>query len=171
MHNLMLTEHIQKKVWWKWAILNKSWKQSPQNNGCKVTYPTPISKTFQVRWIRHVGHYWRSKDKLINDILIWTSTHERASVGWPAWTYLHQLHMNTASNLEDPLWVMDEERASLGKLYYQYNLMMIKFNISSAFYWFILTKNKNLYSLHDVLNEKIWTVFKGTDGYVHTKVQ
>ena len=38
-------------------------------------YLPPISQTIQVRQTRHAEHYWRSKDKLINDALSWTSTH------------------------------------------------------------------------------------------------
>ena len=31
----------------------------------------PITKTIQVRRTRHSGHYWRSKDELISDIVLW----------------------------------------------------------------------------------------------------
>ena len=34
--------------------------------------PAPITKTIQVRWTRHAGHYWRSRDVLISDVLLWT---------------------------------------------------------------------------------------------------
>ena len=34
----------------------------------------PIMKTIQVRWTRHAGHCWRSKDELISDVLLWTPT-------------------------------------------------------------------------------------------------
>ena len=29
----------------------------------------PISKMIQIRWTRHAGHCWRSKDELIGDVL------------------------------------------------------------------------------------------------------
>ena len=32
----------------------------------------PISKTIQVRRTRHAGQYWRSRDELIRDVLLWT---------------------------------------------------------------------------------------------------
>ena len=38
----------------------------------------PITKTTQVRRTRHAGHCWRSRDKLIRDVLLWTPTHGRA---------------------------------------------------------------------------------------------
>ena len=34
------------------------------------------------------GQCWRSKDELISDVLLWTPTHGRTSVGRPARTYI-----------------------------------------------------------------------------------
>ena len=80
----MLTVHIEKKLdencsRMLQAILNKSWKQHPTKQQLYGHLP-PISKTIQIRWTRYVGHYWRSKDKLMSDIL---SSHRHASVFWP----------------------------------------------------------------------------------------
>ena len=33
-----------------------------------------ILKTIQVRWTRYAGHSWRSKDKLVSNILLWPPT-------------------------------------------------------------------------------------------------
>ena len=38
-------------------------------------YLPPITKTIQIRQTRHVGHCWRSRDKLISYVLSWTSSH------------------------------------------------------------------------------------------------
>ena len=38
----------------------------------------PITKTIKVRRTRHAGHYWRSRDELISDVLLWTPTYGRA---------------------------------------------------------------------------------------------
>ena len=46
-----------------------------------------ISKPNQVRQTRHPGHCGKSKDELICDVLLWTPTQVRASVGRPARTY------------------------------------------------------------------------------------
>ena len=54
-----------------------------------------------MRQTRHVGHCWRSKEKLIRDVLQWTPTRGRVSVGRPARTYLHQLCADTGHGLED----------------------------------------------------------------------
>ena len=67
------------------AVLNKSWKQNPTKQQLYGHLP-PISQTIQVRWVRHIGHCWRSKDKLISDILLWTPTHGQTSIGQSAGT-------------------------------------------------------------------------------------
>ena len=59
------------------AILNKSWWQHPTRHKLYGHLP-PITKTIQVRQTRYAGHCWRSKDKLISDVLLWTPTHGHA---------------------------------------------------------------------------------------------
>ena len=61
----------------------------------------PITKTIQVRWTRHAGHCWRSRDKLISDVLLWTPTYGRARVGRPVWTYIQQLCEDMGCSPED----------------------------------------------------------------------
>ena len=70
-----------------WAILNKSWKQHPTK---QQLYLAPISKTIQIRWTRHAGNSWRSKGKLIGDILQGTPSHRWAGVACLARTSLQQ---------------------------------------------------------------------------------
>ena len=53
------------------AILNKSWRQHPTKHQLYGHMP-PITKNIQVRRTRHAGHYWRSRDELISDVLQWT---------------------------------------------------------------------------------------------------
>ena len=72
------------------AILNKSWWQHPTRHQLYSHLP-PIMKTIQVRRTRHAGHCWRSRDKLISDVLLWTPTYGRAKAGRPARTYIQQL--------------------------------------------------------------------------------
>ena len=59
-----------------WAILNMFWQQQPKRHQLYGHLP-PIMKTIQVRQTRHAGHCWRSRDKLISDVLLWTPTY-----GW-----------------------------------------------------------------------------------------
>ena len=62
------------------AILNKSWKQHPTKQQLYGLLP-PITKTIQVRWTRHAGHCYRSREELISDVLLWTPSHGQAKSG------------------------------------------------------------------------------------------
>ena len=80
------------------AILNKSWRQHP-------------TATIQVRRTRHAGYYWRSRDELISDVLLWTPTYGRAKAGRPARTYIKQLYEDTECSPEDlPEAMNDREK-------------------------------------------------------------
>ena len=77
-----LTKRLKKKVDGNYtrmlkAILNKSWSQHPTRHQLYGHLP-PITKTIQVRRIRHVGHGWKSKDELISDVLLWTTAYGQA---------------------------------------------------------------------------------------------
>ena len=61
----------------------------------------PITKTTQVRWTRHAGHCWRSRDELISDVLQWAPTYGRAKAGRSARTYIQQLCEDTGCSPED----------------------------------------------------------------------
>ena len=89
------------------AILNKSWRQYPTKQQLYSHQP-PIMKTIQVRWSRYAEHYWRSKDKLISDILLWTPSYGWAKAGQLARTYIQQLCADTGYSLEDQPRVMDD---------------------------------------------------------------
>ena len=54
------------------AILNKSWRQHPTKQQLYGHLPL-IRKTIKIRQTRHAGHCWRSRDKLVRDVLLWTS--------------------------------------------------------------------------------------------------
>ena len=49
----------------------------------------PPSSRLRPNQTRHVGCCWRNKDEITFDDLLWTPTYGRASVGWPAGTYIH----------------------------------------------------------------------------------
>ena len=92
------------------AVLNKSWRQHPTRHQLYGHLP-PITKTIQVRRTRHAGHCWRSKDELISDVLLWTSTYGCAKAGRPARTYIQQLCEDTGCNSEDlPEAMNDREK-------------------------------------------------------------
>ena len=71
-----LTKRLEKKLDGNYtrmlrAILNRSWQQHPTRRQLYGPLP-PITKTIQARRTRHAGHYWRSKDKIVSDVLLWT---------------------------------------------------------------------------------------------------
>ena len=71
----------------------------------------PITKTIQVRRTRHAGHCWRTRDDLINNVLLWTPTYGRAKVGRPARIYIQQLCEDTGCSPEDlPEGMNDREK-------------------------------------------------------------
>ena len=111
----MLTKRLEKKLDGNYirmlrAILNKSWKQHPTKHQLYGHLP-PITKTIQVRQTRHAGHCWRSRDKLISDLLLWTPTYSQAKAGRPAWTYIQQLCEDTGCSPEDlPKAMNDREK-------------------------------------------------------------
>ena len=82
------------------VVLNKSWKQHLTKQKMYGHLP-PISRTIHVRWTRYAGYCWGNKNKLINDVLLWTPIYERASVGRLSTFYIHQLCSDTECSLED----------------------------------------------------------------------
>ena len=100
-----LTKSLEKKLDSNYtrmlqAILNKSWRQHPTKHQLYSHLP-PITKTIQVRWTRHAEYCWRSRDKLISDVLLWTPTYGWAKAGRPARTYIQQLCEDTRGSPED----------------------------------------------------------------------
>ena len=91
------------------AILNKSLRQHHIKQHL-YGHLTPISKTIKVKWIRHAGHCWRSRDELISDVLLWSPSHCRAKAERPAPTYTQQLWADTGcSSADQPEAVNDRE--------------------------------------------------------------
>ena len=89
------------------AILNKSWRQHPTKHQLYSHLPL-ITKTIKIKWTRHAGHCWRSRNKLISDVLLWTPSHGWAKAGRPAWTYMQQLCANMGCSPEDLPQTMDD---------------------------------------------------------------
>ena len=99
-----LTKRLEKKLDGNYtrmlrAILNKSWQQHPTRHQLYGHLP-PITKTIQVRRTRHAGHWWRSRDELISDVLLWTPAYGRSKAGRPARTFIQQLCEDTGCGPE-----------------------------------------------------------------------
>ena len=124
-----LTKRLEKKLDGNYtmlrAILNKSWRQHPTRRQLYGHLP-PITKTIQVRRARHAGHYWRSKDKLVSNVLQWTPTYGQAKAGRPARTYIQQLCEDTGCNPEDLPEVMnDRDIRGQGYPCWRHDMMMM----------------------------------------------
>ena len=107
-----LTKRMKKKLDGNYtrmlrAILNKSWRQLPTKQQLYGHLP-PIRKTIKIWWTRHAGHCWGSRDELISDVLLWTSSHGWAKPGRPTWTYIQQLCADTGCSPEDLPEAMDD---------------------------------------------------------------
>ena len=111
----MLTKWLEKKIDGNYpkmlqAILNKSWRQHPTKHQLYGHLPL-IMKTILFRLTRHAGHYWRSRNELISDVLLWTPSYGRTKAGRPAWTYIQQLCEDTGCSPEDlPEAMNDREK-------------------------------------------------------------
>ena len=77
-----------------------AWLQHPTRHQLYSHLP-PTTKTIRVRRIRQAGHYWRSRDELISNVLLWTSTYGRPKAGRPARTYIQQLCEDTGCSPEE----------------------------------------------------------------------
>ena len=65
-------------------------------------------KTIQIRL---AGHWWRSRDELISDVLLWNPSHGWAKARRPAQTYIQQLCEDMGCSPEDlPEAMNDRER-------------------------------------------------------------
>ena len=89
------------------AILNKSWSQHPTKQQLYSHLPT-MTKTIKVRRTRHAGHCWRSRNKIISDVLLWTPSHRRSEAGRPARTYIQQPSADMECSPEDLLETMED---------------------------------------------------------------
>ena len=101
----MLTKRIEKKLDGNCtrmlrAILNWSWKLHPTKLHL-YGHLQLIAKTIQIRWTRHTGHCWRSKEELISDVLLWIPSHGHVSVGQPTRINQEQLCTYTSYRLKD----------------------------------------------------------------------
>ena len=107
----MLTKRMQEKLESNYtrmllAIFNKSWRQHPTKQQL-YGYLSPIMKTIKIRRTRHAGHCSRSRDELISDVLLWTSSNGQTKAGQPAWICIQQLCAKMGCSPEDLPEAMD----------------------------------------------------------------
>ena len=88
------------------VILNKYRRQYPTMHQLYGHLP-PITKTIKIRRTGHTGHFWRSRDELMSDVLLWIPLHGRIKAGRPARTYVQQLCADSGCSPEDLQEAMD----------------------------------------------------------------
>ena len=90
--------------------MNKSWRKHHTRHKL-YGHLSPITKNIQARQTRHARHWWRSRDELISDVLLWTPAYGQAKAGRPARTYIQQLCEDTGCSPEDlPEAINDGEK-------------------------------------------------------------
>ena len=105
---------------------------------------------------RHAGHWWRSRDELIRDVLLWTSTHGRAKAGRPARTYIQQLCEDTGCCPEDlPRAMNDREE-------WRERVRVIRATSAIWWWWWLRT-------LIDLIKENAFTLIKSKSGRYPTE--
>ena len=75
--------------------------------------PTTHRKNYNVWRTRHAGHCWRSRDELISDALLWTSSYGRAKTGRPARIYILQFCADTGCIPEDLPGAMNDREGQV----------------------------------------------------------
>ena len=77
-------------------------------------YPSPPSHVYSgipFMVVYNISLFWRSRDELISDVLLWTPTYGQARAGRPARTYIQQLCEDTGCSPEDlPEAMNDREK-------------------------------------------------------------
>ena len=147
-----LTKRLEKKLDGNYtrmlrAIFNKSWRQHRKKHQLYAHLP-PITKTIQARRTRYARHYWRNKDELISDVLLWTPTYGRARAGRPALTYIQQLCEDTGCCPEDlPEAMNDREK-------WQERVRDIRAS-GMTWWWWCLSIISSLF-MHMWTLEKLW---------------
>ena len=111
------------------VILNKSWRQQPTKQQLYGQLPL-ITKTIQLRRNRHAGHCWRSRDPLISDLLLSTTTYGRGKAGRTARSYIQKLGEDTgwrAVHLPEEINDREKWPERLTDIYpcWRHNMMMM----------------------------------------------
>ena len=88
------------------AILNKFWRKHPTKQKVYEHLPL-ITKTIKIRRNRYAGHWWRSRDELKSDVLLWTPSYGRVKAGRPARTYVQEFCADMGCSPKDLPEAMD----------------------------------------------------------------
>ena len=90
------------------SLLHIIFLEAAPHKTAAIRPPTTRHETIKVRWTRHAGHCWRSRDELIIDVLLWTPSQSRAKAGRPARAYIQQRCEDMGCSPEDRLEAMND---------------------------------------------------------------
>ena len=87
------------------------WTSPGGNTPQSTNYTATCLQPRKLSKLDEPGHYWRSKDELISNVLLWTPAYGQAKAGRPARTYIQQLWEDTGCSPEDlPEEMNDREK-------------------------------------------------------------
>ena len=138
-----LTKRMEKKLDGNYTRMHKSWRQHPTKQHLYGHWPR-ITKTIQIRWNRYADHCWRSKEKLISDILLWTP-----SRGRPARTYWQQLCADIGCSLDDLRGAMDDSNG------WQKSVREIRVSRVTWWWWWLKTIYLHI-NYYYLIKKKAW---------------
>ena len=104
-----LAERMEKKARWElYKNATCCFEQIPEVNSSFTATFLPFRKPVKIRRPKHAGYYWRSKDKLISDVVLWTPANGYTRLGQPVKIYIHQICADTGCSQEDlqKLWMI-----------------------------------------------------------------
>ena len=78
------------------TALNVSWRQHLTNRQLYGNLP-PVSSVIQVRRLQFAGHFYRSKNEVVNRVILCEPSHGRRSKGRPAKSYINILAADTGA--------------------------------------------------------------------------
>ena len=136
-------------------VLNKSWKQQPQKTVI-VGLLHLISQTIKVIRRRHAGRCRKSKDEVISDVLLKTSAHRSASIGWSPNTYISSVRTQDATKIIcQERWMLGTDGESQVGLYCQCDLMMMIMIYTYVYIYIYIYKEIN-----KIIGKKGGTILK-----------
>ena len=76
------------------VLKNVNWQQRITNEPLYAGLPR-ISTTIRERRLRFSGHFWRSRNEVVRDLVLWEPKHGKRSVGGQARTFVDLLEADT----------------------------------------------------------------------------
>ena len=109
-------------------------------------------KPIQVRRTRHAAHSWRSRDELISDVLLWTSSHGRAKAGQQAQSSIQQLYEDSGYSPGDLPEAMNDREG------WREKVRDIRADSTTRWWWWWWLSIKKGILYHSFLSESFFLI-------------